>query len=157
MNQIEIQALLNKAERAIGSAETELEAGNLDFAASRGYYACFYVAQALLLTQNYRFSSHGKVLGQYGLMFARTEVLDRSFHQLLLRGYKLRQVGDYAALAEVESDLVAELIQGGREFLQAAYRYLEEIPPSEGSPGDEETTRDEEPPVDEDGGESGEA
>jgi uncharacterized protein (UPF0332 family) len=155
LTEIEIQALLNKAERAIGSAETELRAGNLDFAASRAYYACFYVAQALLLTEDYRFSSHGKVIGQYGRIFARTEALDRSFHQLLLRGYRLRQVGDYAALAEVESDLVSELIQGGREFLQAAHHYLEKIARDKKSPGDAESTIDEEPTAEAEGGESG--
>lgn len=132
MNEVEIQALLNKAERAIGSAKTELQAGNLDFAASRAYYASFYVAEALLLTENYRFSSHGKVIGQYGRRFARTEALDRSFHQVLLRGYRLRQVGDYAALAEIESELVEELIEGGQRFLAAASRYLEDLPGSAG-------------------------
>jgi len=131
----EIQALLEKANRALESAEAEVRAGNLDFAASRAYYASFYVAQALLIEKGYRFSNHGKVIGQYGLIFAKSEALDPRFHKLLLKAFRLRQVGDYAALAQLESEPVLELIQGGRDFLEAASRYLERLP--EGAEGGE--------------------
>jgi uncharacterized protein (UPF0332 family) len=42
------QFLLNKAESAIGAAETLLREGYLDFSAGRAYYAMFYTAEALL-------------------------------------------------------------------------------------------------------------
>jgi uncharacterized protein (UPF0332 family) len=44
----ETNALLEKSERAIKSAEHTLADGDLDFAASRAYYALFYIAEALL-------------------------------------------------------------------------------------------------------------
>jgi uncharacterized protein (UPF0332 family) len=47
MNQ-NAQFLLEKAESAIGAAETLLREGYLDFAAGRAYYAMFYAAEALL-------------------------------------------------------------------------------------------------------------
>ena len=46
-----------------------LRAGNSDFAASRAYYGCFYVAEALLLSEGLRFSRYGQVVAQYGRRF----------------------------------------------------------------------------------------
>lgn len=43
----ECAGLLAKAERSIDAAIRLLEAEHLDFAASRGYFAVFYVAEAL--------------------------------------------------------------------------------------------------------------
>ena len=68
----EVQGFLEKADRALRSAADELEKENLDFAASRAYYASFYIAQALLLTKGFSFSSHGKAIAQYGLLFAQS-------------------------------------------------------------------------------------
>jgi uncharacterized protein (UPF0332 family) len=122
----EIQALLEKADRAFEAAETLLQRGDADFAASRAYYGCFYIAQSLLLTQGHRFSSHAQVVGQYGLLFARTDNLDRHFHQILLRAFKLRQLADYQTEVTIEPEVVEELIEGGRKFLAAASKYLAE-------------------------------
>ena len=84
----EIEALLKKADRSFEAAELILKSGSPDFAASRAYYGCFYIAEALLLTRGQKLSSHGQVISQYGLIFARTGELDRQFHHLLLRAFK---------------------------------------------------------------------
>ncbi len=47
----EVEALLGKAGRSFSVAERFLEDGEADFAASRLYYGCFYVAEALLLSE----------------------------------------------------------------------------------------------------------
>lgn len=133
----EPQLLLEKAARSIRSAEYLLENGDTDFAASRIYYACFYVAEALLLTRGLHFSRHGQVHGQYGLLFAKTKLLDPAFHRLLDDAFELRQAADYQAEVTIKPEVVQELIEGGRSFLAAASRYLEELPGAEGGAGGE--------------------
>lgn len=71
----EVYALLHKAARSLNAAERLLDEGDADFAASRAYYGCFYVAEALLPDEGLSFSSHGSVIGEYGRLFARTERL----------------------------------------------------------------------------------
>jgi uncharacterized protein (UPF0332 family) len=127
-----------------------LQDGSPDFAVSRTYYGNFYIAEALLLSKGDKFSSHGQVVAQYGLRFARTEELDRRFHQLMLRALRTRALADYQVEVPIDPEAVEELIQGGREFLEAASRYLE------GLSGDPEVPEDEEPPGGAEGGESGE-
>jgi uncharacterized protein (UPF0332 family) len=47
----EIELLLEKAGRSFDAAEATLEQGHADFAVSRAYYGCLYIAQALLLSE----------------------------------------------------------------------------------------------------------
>jgi uncharacterized protein (UPF0332 family) len=122
----EASLLLTKAERAFKAADLLLQAGDADFAVSRAYYGCFYVAQALLKTNGLEFSRHGQVIAQYGRLYAKTQILDPSFHGLLDTAFELRQFADYQTEVEVDSEAVVELIKEGRRFLSAAARYIDE-------------------------------
>ncbi|MCW5851599.1 MAG: HEPN domain-containing protein [Anaerolineae bacterium] len=61
---------LEKAGRFLSSAQLLADHGDLDSAASRLYYAMFYIAETLLDTVGKRFSSHQAVLAAYGVEFA---------------------------------------------------------------------------------------
>ena len=122
----EVDDLLAKSERSFAAAELLLGAGDADFAASRAYYAYFYVAQGLLIHRGIRPSSHAGVVGQYGLYFAKTEVLERRFGRMLDRAFALRQLADYGAAPDAPPpDVVRELIYEGRAFLSAAGEHLD--------------------------------
>lgn len=51
-------ALLRKAQDSVRAAKLLASQGFYDFAASRAYYAMFYVAEAILLSQGLSFSKH---------------------------------------------------------------------------------------------------
>ena len=119
--------LMEKANRALHVAERLLAEGDADFAASSTYYACFYTAQALLVTRALKFSRHGQVIAQYGLYFSKTRILDPKFHKLLDTTFELRQVADYQVEVSVDPEAVIELIAGSRQFIAAASEYLEQL------------------------------
>lgn len=144
------QLLLEKAARSLDVAKDLLREGHWDFATSRAYYACFYTAQALLISKDLEFSSHSQVIAQYGFHFSRTKILAPEHHRLLAKAFDFRNLADYQTEVAFGLEVVEELIQGGRKFLEAASRYLEE------PPGDPEIPGDEEPPAEAEGGESGE-
>ena len=50
-----------KADASLASARRELEAGALEFAVNRLYYALFYAASAVLLIRNLSFNKHSGV------------------------------------------------------------------------------------------------
>lgn len=122
---------LEKAQRAFQAAARLLEDGDPDFAASRLYYAYFYTAQALLESRNLRFSRHGQMIAQFGLHFAKTGLIDPRFHHLLDTAFELRQIADYQVEVAIPSDGITELIQEGHRFLEAASKYLEQLPQTE--------------------------
>lgn len=54
-------ALVNKAKESLGA----LKEGYFDFAASRAYYAMFYVAEALLAVIGHSYSKHSAVISAF--------------------------------------------------------------------------------------------
>jgi uncharacterized protein (UPF0332 family) len=130
-----IDLLMVRATKSLAAAERLLRDGDPEISAGQIYYACFYVAEALLSTEGLKFSSHSQVLAQYGLRFAKTEKLDRRFHHVLLRSVRVRQTADYQVEIPVNANEIEELMQGAKEFLAAATRYLDEHPMSTESAG----------------------
>ena len=76
--------IVQKANMNLDAAELLLEQGFLEIAASRAYYAMFYLAEALLLRKGLHFSSHSAVIASFGKEFAKTGDLDPRFHQNLI-------------------------------------------------------------------------
>lgn len=79
----DLDQLIIKARRSLATADDLRARGDYDFAASRAYYAMFYVAEALLWTLNQSYSSHAATLGAYGKEFAKTGRLDPKYHKWL--------------------------------------------------------------------------
>lgn len=120
-----IEGLLAKAERSLEVAGGLLRDGHADFAASRAYYGCFYVAEALLLSEGLSYSRHSQVLAQFGRRFAKTGALEPRYHRLLIEAFELRQAADYSAAPEiVDEEDARHVIREGRTFLAAAQKYL---------------------------------
>lgn len=116
--------LLDKAIDTIEGAELLLEHEKTDIAAGRAYYALFYIAEALLNEKGLQFSKHGDVIGAYGKEFSKTKLLDQKFHRWLIEGQDTRLLGDYHVNTKIEMDIVADMINQAREFLEAAQMYL---------------------------------
>jgi uncharacterized protein (UPF0332 family) len=116
--------LLQKAERYIRSAQLLAVDGDFDSAASRLYYAMFYIAEALLEAKGLTFSSHKAVISAFGQEFVKTQILDARFHQSLLGAFSQRQLGDYSTEAGITRDDIAVLIHSAREFLETARAWL---------------------------------
>jgi len=118
------QKLLEKASKAVHTSERSLEDSDVDAAASRAYYAMFYVAEALLGEKGLRFKKHGGVHAAFGEHFAKTGVLNPKYHRWILQAFNKRVSADYDVEANLISEDVTALIQQAREFLQEAQRYL---------------------------------
>lgn len=54
----DILALIDKAKDSLGAARILIRDGYFDFAASRAYYAIFYIAEAMLLQLGLSYSKH---------------------------------------------------------------------------------------------------
>ncbi len=118
------EQLLQKASRSIQAAERLLAAGDVDFAASRAYYALFYVAEALLNEKGLRFKKHGGVHSAFAEHFIKTKQMDPKFHSWLVDAFDERIQGDYEIESQVDSAIVKTTVQQALEFLQAARRFL---------------------------------
>lgn len=120
----DVLALIDKAQQSLAAADLLKEGGFLSFAASRGYYAMFYAAEALLLSRGAAYSSHAAVIAAFGREFAKTQALDRRLHQWLINAFNMRNMGDYDARVDFTDDQVGELLTWARDFVRDARVFL---------------------------------
>ena len=120
----DLTSLMAKAQESLSAARLLLDQGYHGFAASRAYYAMFYVAEALLASLGKSYSSHAGVLGGFGQEFAKTGKLDVKFHRWLIDGQDVRNVADYGVGTEVSGEQAGEVISRAEEFIRAGQACL---------------------------------
>lgn len=117
--------VIRKAKDNLDAAELLIRQGFVEIAASRAYYAMFYLAEALLMRKGLHFSSHSAVVAAFGKEYAKTGELDSKFHQNLIKAQAVRQISDYGYNEPLPKKDVEEVIRWAREFYQAAENHLE--------------------------------
>lgn len=116
--------LLEKAERALETANTLLDSKDMEFVAGRAYYAMFYVAEALLNERDLVFGKHSGVHSAFGKHFIKTGELDQKYHQWLIEAFNKRLLSDYTFDADMTREKAKEMVVRAEEFLQAAKQFL---------------------------------
>ncbi len=120
----EEREILNLAARNLQAAELLSKQGYYDIAASRGYYAMFYIAEALLLRRGLHFSKHSAVIAAYGKEFSKTGDLNPKFHEYLVKSQEIRLMGDYNHAETVKEEKADQILLWAGEFLAAAEDFL---------------------------------
>ncbi|CAG1001309.1 MAG: HEPN domain-containing protein [Candidatus Methanoperedens sp.] len=122
----EMKALLKKSQDSIKGARILFDDELFGFAASRAYYAMFYLVSAILLTKDMSFSKHQAVVASFGQHFVKTKIFEQKFHQYLVEAFEQRQIGDYEPLEEITKETAQKSIDHALEFLNAVKDYLSE-------------------------------
>jgi len=120
----EIESLIKRAKRYLKSAKTLLKEGDYESSVSRTYYAMFYSAQAMLLTQNLSFSSHQRVISAFGEHFVKTGIFPREMGRELNRAFEKRQIGDYEYTFVISKNEAQEILVNGKRFIEKIVQEL---------------------------------
>lgn len=120
----EEELLLQRAKESLAAAKLMMKEGMPNIAASRAYYAMFYIAEMLLLRRDLVYSSHSAVIAAYGKEFARTKELDPKFHRYLIASQNTRWIGDYGIEDNVSTSDAMQTVEWAEEFIQAAEHYI---------------------------------
>ena len=120
----EIKSLIERAEKYLRSAEILLGEGDYESSVSRTYYAMFYLAQAMLLTENLSFSSHKGVISAFGEHFVKTGIFPKEMGRELNRAFEKRQLGDYEYTFVISRTEAEEMLESGKKFLENIVQYL---------------------------------
>jgi len=120
----EIGSLIKRAERYLKSAKTLLKEGDYESSVSRTYYAMFYSAQAMLLTQNLSFSSHQRVISAFGEHFVKTGIFPKEMGRELNRAFEKRQIGDYEYTFVISKNEAQEILVNGKRFIEKIVQEL---------------------------------
>lgn len=112
----EQEALLRKARDSVDAARMIVER-HPEFAASRAYYAMFYVAEAFLVGRGLRFSKHSAVHAAFGKHFAKAGLVPTEMHRYLIEAARIRNLGDYGLGSDVDPEVAQDLIAQAEEFI----------------------------------------
>ncbi|KAF0215600.1 MAG: HEPN domain-containing [Geobacteraceae bacterium] len=120
--------LLLEARDSVAAAKLLLGGEYPGYAASRAYFAMFYVAESFLEGEGLSFSKHSAVIAAFGREFARTGRVPAEFHRYLMEAQELRHSGDYGARSAVNHEQATEQIKRAEQFLSLAERLIGPIP-----------------------------
>jgi uncharacterized protein (UPF0332 family) len=115
----EIAANLERARQSIRAARKLATDQYYDFAASRAYYAAFYAASAILLTEGLDVGKHSGVIAAVHQRFVKTGRLDKEQGRSLNWLFGLRNVGDYGVTMHAARSEAEEAIRAAERFLEA--------------------------------------
>ncbi len=120
----EIAQRLRKTADKLEAADLLVEAGKVEDAISRAYYAAYHAAQALLVARGVPARSHSGVLSLIGLHFVQTGRIDRDAAKTLHALREDRENGDYTAVTFFDEEDARRAIDGARRFAERARELL---------------------------------
>ncbi len=124
----EIDALLRKARRTVQAGYRLLSGGFAEEATSESYYAKFYAAKAMLLSEGERLRQHKHVIRAFEELLVETRRVDRRFLASLDASLRLRHSADYETdlTFAISEEQARESLRSAEEFLNMAEAFLKE-------------------------------
>ena len=117
----EIEAVVayrkEKAYNTLKEADDMIDTKHWNLAIQRLYYACFYMASALLMSRGINARTHNGVVGQLGQNFVSKGFLTKDEGRLYSRLLQNRITGDYNDFFDFTREDVAPLLEPTRNLL----------------------------------------
>lgn len=113
-----IEYRIQKAWDSVQEAEDNARLGHWTLAASRLYYATYYMASALLVDKGITARSHSGVIHILGSEFVKKDLLTKDEGRLISRLFGMRQSGDYDDLFDWTEEEVLPFFDKTKAFLK---------------------------------------
>jgi uncharacterized protein (UPF0332 family) len=120
-----IRKHLNKANQILKEQKALFDQRLYGGSVSRGYYAIFNLASAILLTKGKEYSSHQAVIANFGKEFVKENKIDARYHQMLIELFALRQTADYDIEKVIGKNTARLVLNLAHDFLRMTKEYLD--------------------------------
>lgn len=117
-----------KFERASQTIQEAYVLANAKFfnaAVNRLYYAAYYAASALMLTNALETVTHKGIKTMLGLKFIQTGKLDSEFGRIYQKLFNCRQAGDYDEFIYYDEETFNELRPLAVKFIEGLKKFME--------------------------------
>ena len=118
---------IDKAEEAYDAARILYDSAQWNAAVNRLYYACFYVASALLLNRHIGAKSHAGVLGMFSERVVRTGEMEIDDFRVYSKLLGWRTKGDYGDMFDFTREDLDMVMAPARSFVDKV-RHLIALP-----------------------------
>jgi uncharacterized protein (UPF0332 family) len=120
----EVALYIEHARQMLVVAEHNLNDGFHSSAINRAYYAIFYAANALLVTQGLARSKHSGVISAFRQHFVKPSLIEVEYSRLYGRVMSDRQAGDYEIDKMLATDQARSDLDDARSFVARMETYL---------------------------------
>ena len=127
MNEL-IQKYLNHADDALDAADLLLDHNQVLALANRSYYAVFYCACALLLTEGITTKKHEGARVKFHELFVKTGRFGKEAGQIMERNFEARQSADYDMDTYITEEQAQLLLDEARIFYDLTIDYFNQNP-----------------------------
>lgn len=115
---------IEKSRQTLREADLLAASGFYNAAVNRLYYAVYYAASALMVSNLLETATHKGIKTMLGLKFIHTGKLEREYGQIYQRLYDSRQAGDYEDFVYYDKDAYEELYPLAVKFIDKIETYL---------------------------------
>lgn len=115
---------LDKANQTIKEADFLASAEFYNTAVNRLYYAAYYAASALMLSDSLETVTHKGIKTMLGLKFISTGKIDREYGKIYQRLFDSRQAGDYEDFIYYDKEVYDDLRSMSAKFTTRIIEYL---------------------------------
>lgn len=120
----EVHLYVKRAQAMLDVAGLNLSAGYPDSAVNRAYYAIFYAASALLLTEGLGRSKHSGVIAAFRQRFVKPGIIEIEYSRIYGRVMDDRLASDYEIEILVEAQIAERDLAEARLFVERIERHL---------------------------------
>lgn len=115
---------LEHADESLAEASLLFEWEHYNASISRSYYAAFFTARAVLLTQGIEPKSHGGAHTLFNLHFIKTGKVDKKYSRLLVNMQKNREQADYASEKKFKKEDAEKIFRHATEFFTEMRQFV---------------------------------
>jgi len=109
---------LERANKTLAEAVSNIENNCWHAAANRLYYACFYAVCALLINNGHPTRTHQGVFSMLGEHFVSLGLISIEQNKFYRRVLELRQTGDYDDFIEFTESELLPLLEPAQQFIK---------------------------------------
>jgi uncharacterized protein (UPF0332 family) len=122
--QTEIELYLERARTALAQSSDNLSLGYYDVVIARAYYAMFYAATSLLISEGVSRSKHSGVHSAFGQYFIKPGLIEPEYSRMLVNAFNVRLDSDYEANPSLSKGLAEDIRRDAERFVERAVTYL---------------------------------
>lgn len=100
-------------------------AGRLNAAANRLYYACYYIVEALLISDGIQASTHQGVKSMFGAHYVVNGKVSVEWSKFFSTVLNLRKTADYDFFVKYEKDEIEPLLNNADDFISEIHKLIE--------------------------------
>lgn len=120
----EVRLYFERANEMLDVAGLNLAEGYYGSAINRAYYAIFYAANGLLVTQGLVRNKHSGVIAVFRERFVKPGLIETEYSRIYGRVMDDRHVGDYEVELPIDAGVAEKDLSDARRFVERAEQYL---------------------------------